>query len=357
MNKNYVAWTIRILVFVLFIVSALAKMFPLWAFEKQLVDLDIASWCQAPYLARLILGVELALGIAILQPNFLKRIVIPATIALLAAFCIHLSIEMVKNGAMNGNCGCFGQLIPMTPLEAFIKNIITIALLVWLYKLTKESEKPHRFSILLLIWSLSTMAVFVAFPFCPCKDEVVDQSNMMIDDTDSTSMDVPEDPTAIAIAMIDTATKSTSQDTVKPKPAGPKQVVSRFASWAVGGGKQFPVDKDKTIVCFFAPGCDHCQQAAKDLTKLSKTPGFPKVFVFFMDEETEKIPEFFTFAGKKFPNRILDAANFWTLFGPTGQTPGVFYLWNGNIQSSYNGIEPANAFTPAKLKADVAKEK
>ncbi len=341
----------------LFFVSALAKMFPLWAFEKQLVDLDIASWCQAPYLARLILGVELALGIAILQPNFLKRIVIPATIALLAAFCIHLSIEMVNNGAMNGNCGCFGQLIPMTPLEAFIKNIITISLLLWLYKLTKESEKPHRFSILLLIWSLSTMAVFVAFPFCPCKDEVVDQSNMMIDDTDTTSMDIPEDSAAVAIAMIDTASKLTTQDTIKPKSTGPNQLVSRFASWAIGGGKQFPVDKDKTIVCFFAPGCDHCQQAAKDLTKLSKTPGFPKVFVFFMDEETEKIPEFFTFAGKKFPNRILDAANFWTLFGPTGQTPGVFYLWNGNIQSSYNGTEPETAFTPAKLKVDVAKEK
>jgi hypothetical protein len=76
-----------------------------------------------------------------------------------------------------------------------------------------------------------------------------------------------------------------------------------------------------------------------------------------MDEETEKIPEFFTFAGKKYPNRILDAANFWTLFGPTGQTPGVFYLWNGNIQSSYTGTEPETAFTPAKLKVDVAKEK
>ena len=59
--------------------------------------------------------------------------VILKNIVLLAAFCIHLGIQMVQHGAMNGNCGCFGQLIPMTPLEAFIKNIVTIAMLIYLW--------------------------------------------------------------------------------------------------------------------------------------------------------------------------------------------------------------------------------
>jgi len=83
MKSNSIQWTLRIVIFALFIVSAVAKMYPIWAFEKQLVDLGIASWCSAPYLARLLLGVELAIGIAILQPHFLKRIVIPSTILLL----------------------------------------------------------------------------------------------------------------------------------------------------------------------------------------------------------------------------------------------------------------------------------
>ena len=61
MNKTRIAWAIRILVFVLFVVSAVAKMFPIWAFEKQLVDLNVASWCSAPYFSRLLIGVELAL--------------------------------------------------------------------------------------------------------------------------------------------------------------------------------------------------------------------------------------------------------------------------------------------------------
>ena len=124
----------------MFLLSAVAKSFPIWAFEKQLVDLGIVDWCKAPYLSRLIIALETAIAIAILQKNYLKSFVIPLTIVLLAAFCIHLGIQMVQHGAMNGNCGCFGQLIPMTPLEAFIKNIITIGLLIYLY--LNVSDKP-----------------------------------------------------------------------------------------------------------------------------------------------------------------------------------------------------------------------
>jgi hypothetical protein len=73
---------------------------------------------QTTYLARFIIALEIAIAIAILQPHFIKRIIIPSIILLLIAFCLHLAIQMYQYGAMNGNCGCFGQLIPMTPLEA-----------------------------------------------------------------------------------------------------------------------------------------------------------------------------------------------------------------------------------------------
>ncbi|MFM9006430.1 MAG: MauE/DoxX family redox-associated membrane protein, partial [Flavobacteriales bacterium] len=129
--KKYLPISARIVVSMLFLVSAVSKMFPIWMFEKQLVDLGVCSWCDAPYFSRLLIALEGAIGIAILQRHFLKRFVIPVTAFLLVAFCVHLSIEMVKHGAMNGNCGCFGQLIPMTPLEAFIKNVLTLGLLVY----------------------------------------------------------------------------------------------------------------------------------------------------------------------------------------------------------------------------------
>ena len=69
--KKHLVLAVRILIFGLFILSAVAKMYPLWAFEKQLVDLGIADWCGAHYLARVILGIEIAAGIAILQNHFI----------------------------------------------------------------------------------------------------------------------------------------------------------------------------------------------------------------------------------------------------------------------------------------------
>jgi thiol-disulfide isomerase/thioredoxin len=337
MNKNSIGWILRILISLLFLVSAVAKMDPIWGFERQMVNLGIADWCSAPYFARIMLGIELAVAIAILQPHFLKKLVIPSTILLLIVFCTHLSIEMVKHGAMNGNCGCFGQLIPMTPLEAFIKNIVTIGLLVWLYKITTEKEFQHRFTIPLIIWLASTLFVFMAFPFCPCKTETTELTADATLSKDSLSVEeVPKDTSINKLNIPENETTTNAPaEIVDP---GPSKVISSFSKHAIFNGKKINIDQGKAIVCFFAPGCDHCQATAKELAAMSKNKDFPPVYIFFMDEEAEKIPAFFEFAGKKFPYKIMDIPTFWTVIGPDGETPGVHYLWNGNIRKTFMGI-------------------
>jgi hypothetical protein len=73
--QKYLPWTFRILVSALFLLSAVAKSYPIWAFEKQIVDLGIVDWCSAPYFSRLIIALELAVSVAILQKHFLKSFV------------------------------------------------------------------------------------------------------------------------------------------------------------------------------------------------------------------------------------------------------------------------------------------
>lgn len=334
--KKQLPWAIRLIIFVLFMLSGIAKMFPIWAFEKQIVDLGLASWCVSSYLARLIIGLEIAIAIAILQPHFLKRIIIPTTIALLLAFCIHLCIEMVKHGAMNGNCGCFGQLLPMTPLEAFVKNILTIGLLVYLYRHVKDPKKAqNNINVLLLIYSLSTLAVFLFFPFCPCKATVSEANNAIVLDTTAKvnplllpeSSNIPVQPTP-----------TRTEDTVKKLSIekSPNKIKSIFSQFTNFGNQGVDLDEGKKIICFFAPGCDHCQAAAKELCTQSKIKNFPVVYILFMDEEVDKIPDFFTKAGCKFPYKILDIPSFFKLMGDA-QTPGINYLWNGHVLKSYDG--------------------
>ena len=48
---------------------------------------------------------------------------------MITIFSIHLSTKLLEPG----NCGCFGDLIPMTPLKALVKNIITLIIIVFIY--------------------------------------------------------------------------------------------------------------------------------------------------------------------------------------------------------------------------------
>jgi hypothetical protein len=73
-----------------------------------------------------------------------------------------------------------------------------------------------------------------------------------------------------------------------------------------------------------------------------------------MDEEADKIPEFFEYAGAKYPYKIIDIASFWKLLGNDKDTPGVLYLWNGNIIKDWNGINEKK-FVGSELKKIVAK--
>jgi hypothetical protein len=358
-NKT-LPWIFRILIAGLFLLSAVSKVFPIWAFEKQLVDLGIVDWCLAPYLSRLLIALETAIAIAILQRHYLRSLVIPVTLLLLLAFCVHLGIQMYQHGAMNGNCGCFGQLIPMTPLEAFIKNIVTVGML--LYLRGRVSDLPagqNRFLNLLFIYTFCAFLLFFLFPFAPCKKEVpalpvvnVPQISDSLRQSDTgrvaepVAPKLPSDTVAKKMAVKKDSLKA---PVVPAEPAGPIRVRSRFADFNEFGGKKMDVDEGKKIVCLFVPGCDHCRDAAKELVALGKKHKLPPVYILFMNEEVYKLPEFFSETHSSFPYKVLeDFTQFFKLLGSNANTPGVFYLWNGTIVKSYEGTG-ANAFKAEEL--------
>ena len=356
--KKHIPLIVKIIISALFLLSAVAKMFPIWAFEKQLVDLGIVDWCLAPYLSRLIIAFEAAIAFAILQKNYIKSIVIPVTILLLIAFCIHLGLQIYEHGAMNGNCGCFGQLIPMTPLEALIKNIVTILLLIYLFKVEKDKEPgKNNFIYLLFIYIFCAWLMFFFFPFCPCKpEEPVVQKPLTIladsintqkkDSTPTITGTTPSD--TLKNPKTNTETIITKKDSVTVY-AGPTKINSKFSTYTNFNGKSVDLNDGKKIVCLFVPGCDHCRDAAKELVALRKKTALPPVYVLFMNEEVFKISEFFSEVKSSFPYLVIDdIPSFFKLLGNNATTPGVYYLWNGNIIRSYQGIEEEK-FNPIDL--------
>ena len=346
--KSYLPYTIRIIISFLFIVSAVAKMYPspyfaISTFEvKQLYPLGFSENI-APWFSRILIGIELALGILILQNNFLRKLIIPVTILLLVVFVGHLSYVTFLSGGNTGNCGCFGELIPMTPIEAIIKNIIAIFLLVYLFFLLPKTTDKSNFWIVAGITLATIISIFLLAPIkIVTNDFVVSPIENVVADSSKNEIATPIiNDSVITAVKVDSVKKviSTKIEEVIST-TEPKKIKSGYA-------KLFPkIDAGRKTLCFFVPGCDHCRLAAKELTELKqKNANFPEILIIFMNEEADLIPAFFKEAGADYPYKIIEIIPFWNALGTGKDTPGVKYLWNGNTYKYYNGITD-NKFNP-----------
>lgn len=344
--KKYLPQSFRIIVALLFLISAVAKLYPsphfaVTTFEmKQLLPMGFsADW--AAYFSRTLIGAEFALGFLLLQPHYYRKIVLPASFALLFVFSAHLAYT-VLSGDNSGSCGCFGELLPMTPLEALIKNIVAMAMLVYLYRKTAAGSDKTNFYVLTTVVFGCIMAVFMMAQMRARVTKAVVSELTELNDEPAEEEQTPEN-TALQTSAGTTPSDTAAQQTVAVVDE-PKKKKSGFAAHYAD------IDKGKKLLCFFAPGCEHCKETIRQLTQLKKQdPEFPEIRILFMDEEAELIPSFFEFAGAAYTYKILDIATFWETIGGSRDTPGVFYLWNGNTVKVYDGID-GNAFKSKELK-------
>jgi hypothetical protein len=332
--KLYLPWTIKILISLLFIISAVAKLYPspyfaISTFEvKQLYPMGFSEELSV-YFSRILIGIEFALGILILQKHFLKTIVIPATLLMLGVFTTHLIIQSFIYGGNEGNCGCFGSLLPMTPIEAIIKNVIAMILLgILFYFLPKKSESNNNF------WILSTttlgfiLILFMLAPIQPqsalnLEPEVAKEPSNATENETIIPENVPE--------------RIIIKDSIKKEIV---KIVDEPTKHKSGYDQYFAkIDSGKKTLCFFVPGCEHCRVAAKELTEMKlRNKNSPEINIIFMNEEANLIPDFFKFAGATYPYKIIEIIPFWKTLGTGKDTPGIKYLWNGNEYIYYYGI-------------------
>lgn len=111
------------------------------SFQWTFLDLGINNMMVSGVIARLMVGLELLLGLFLLFHIYLKKFTYKAIIAVLAIFIMYLFIVIIKQGN-TGNCGCFGNKITMTPLNAIWKNlgmIAATAILMYIYPV-----KPYK---------------------------------------------------------------------------------------------------------------------------------------------------------------------------------------------------------------------
>ena len=225
----------------------------------------------AAYLARFIIGLEVAIGFLFLQPFYLKRIVSPFTILLLLVFSGHLIYLMTIGDT--GNCGCFGDLIKMTPLESLIKNALLLGVTIFVWR--KMDTKVNRPLLPLAISAVSILSIFLLEPIKSIEG-------------------------------------------------------LQFAQYThfENHGRTDLTRGDK-LLAIFVLECDHCQKAAAEIDSLQQlSADFPETFVLFFSEGTGSVESFNAISNTNYPYHMIED-EFWGYIG--NGAPRIYWLSSGEI--------------------------
>lgn len=329
----------------LFIFSGISKLFPIYAFEFLFVRENILSWALAPFAARLIIAFELFLGVHLCLGRDIKRIYIPAAALLLIGFSSYLAFTLMTKGA-GANCGCFGELFPMSTSSALIKNIVLLALLFTAYNNTGEKGR-FNFRLPVLTAILITGLIFTVFPVKPYIVPVQEQKPIAAapaDDTAKTNNAGTAEPKTAKERKPDTLKAREQKENAFLKKYPP--VKSAFAGFTNYTGKTYNPDSGEKIIALFSLDCEHCMAVSKQLSGLRKKFRLPQVLILFLGNQ-DQVTSFF--GGEDgFPYQILEPARFFPMLKKS--PPRIVYLVNGNISGDWDESGYSSDALTAKIK-------
>ncbi|MFN5183484.1 MAG: MauE/DoxX family redox-associated membrane protein [Bacteroidota bacterium] len=294
--KKILLFLLSVFTGLIFIYSGYTKLHPIEPFEFTFVDLGIGGWQTAPFLARCLIGLEFLIGILMISGVRVKQTAL-ITIGTLLMFSVYLIFILIKEGN-NGNCGCFGNAIVMTPVQALIKNVFLLVISFMLFKFY-EGFDYRRFGVwLILLFSVASLSMphvlnYVDFDYS--ASYLVPKENFFKLELDSLYKD--------------------AKLNVPPK----------------------NLKNGKHVLAFMSMSCPHCRIAAKKMRIMKeKNPGLPIYFI--LNGDNDKIKPFFDDTkARNIKFCILNGKNFVYLAGLN--MPTIYLLNNSVVENKVNYME------------------
>jgi hypothetical protein len=264
--------TLQLLLAITFLFSAYTKAVGPGFFEITLMDQGIApNRSIAAYLARFFIGLEFALGFLMLLPFYIKQLM-QFTFFLLGGFTLHL-IYLWSIGDTD-NCGCFGEMISMTPEQSIFKNIVMLAIALAVFK-TAETKKIKK-TIPVLFSAVTIISMWIILPI-PNHNEFPFDS---------------------------------------------------FTHFETRG--RVDMSSGEKLVAIFNLDCEHCQETANELGKLKRSvENFPELYVLYFQEGSTSIEDFESITQFSFPYDLIEVNTFFDLIGDS--PPRVYNLKDGKV--------------------------
>jgi len=275
---------LTILLGAVFVFSAIVKLYPLDAFELYVYSFEFLSWNITEIAVRLLVVFELALGLLLIA-SVKKKQLLYVAVSTLVLFTIFLLAQYFSG--YEENCHCFGELMPMSPLQSIIKNCILIAIGIFLLV-----RYVHGFTFRfkkLIAYGLVLGAVVFVF-----------------------SVNVPDS----WLKGLYIERKINSKEF-------PAEILSKYTNEDLTHGKK--------IICMFSVGCKYCQLAARKITAIDGLLEKDVDILYFMLGSEDKMDMFWEKSkSKKFPYAIVSFIDFFNV--SDNKLPTIFYINNGIIE-------------------------
>ena len=249
--------TIRLLLGVFFIGTAVLKLLSIDSFEVYIYSFGIFSYTWTTFFSRLLIFIELVIGISLILKICFKHIWW-LTLLMMAGFTLFLVyVSIYRN---DSNCHCFGSLIELDPLQSIVKNIIVLALLFFI-----KNEKSHDYRLVIKKWFIAgiiLISLVISFVLLP-MDIIYNRIYSEIENVNT-------------VAFYESLSDSTYFD----------------------GEKLMDVSKGRYLINYARAGCKYCRIGAEKLTLMVDRHEIPHDRVkFVIGGSDEAISRFIEITG------------------------------------------------------------
>ncbi len=293
--KKILATLLSIAIGIVFLFSAYAKIPTLEQFGWTIVETTFLTWTAAEWLARILIGFEFFLGFLFIFHFAIAKTAIPWASLLLVVFSAYLFYVMKKFGN-NGNCGCFGEMLRMTPQQAILKNVILLAAMLVLYFISYS----YTFAYQQLLMAIVLLACLI-FPVVVNKPE-----SIYIKDKEKTI----NDPIPLSILYNDSSNVAPTTE----------------------------LRKGKHVVAFMSLTCEFCRKAAKRMRIMYEKDSTLPFYLILNGDSTNRTSFFEDTKTQYIPHSFFNGAEKFTALTGTHGLPAIKWIQDTTIVRTSNYI-------------------
>ena len=304
----------RLLVSILFIFSGISKIISLDFFDGLVAELLIGpefydepgKFIGIQIFTRVLISFEIMQGVALLQNWKIRKLIIPSILLILVLFTIHLFYEGFNKG-FDGNCGCFGDVLPLSNGASIIKNIVAMLLAGFVWKNYIPNHKLSHFPSWVASATIAAVTLFtLSFGVKDYsiikkneepKVEIIDTAQSIKIPIIDTILEVDTPAVTNAKLKIDNSTTTTFEKprdtikTIKTKvvETKPKRVLTPKSEKTISLLENYPRFSNGStpdfrngtyLIGMFSMDCSHCKEVIKTFCDVSLDGKLPKQYLF-----------------------------------------------------------------------------